>query len=510
MRADVAARMQATHPADSSLGRASEALAERDFRVEVNAGGPLTSATLAAADVLVIAHPSEPQWESTVGEGSPVLTEAEIEALAAWVEGGGGLIVLGETEQAKYGNNLNELLARFGVEIENCTVQDYEHHREAPTWIYADLVDAEVAGADPLARVREACFYRAGTLALANGARAIARTSATAAPPEAPLAAVVEHGAGRVVVLSDSDLFGDDCIGALDHEALWVNLAYWAAAPSFGRPAERPASEAAADPAWISLRDAVEELRAHQEADGSVAAEGRDDARLRELTAGDRRRCEGARAAVPAPGRLHRGAGSGPGGLGRRRLRQARLHPLGRGLPAGARAPRRHRAPRRLPDVQAERTARDLLRGVDRPRSVARVGGGARAGVRQRQVRAGGARRLHDRLRLRVRGALPRDLRDRGASAEPLRRDLLRPRGRALPADLRLRGRDPAAEPPARRRVPAGLGGPLPGRVHRLGPDPRPHPHARRSSLRPLHDPPAEPVLDVLARGAPLRPDRVR
>ncbi len=283
IRPEVTARMQASHPADASLQRAAEALAERDFRVGVNAGEPLSVATLESTDVLVIAHPSDPQWESTVGEGSPQLSEGEIEALASWVEAGGGLIVLGETEQAKYGNNLNELLARFGAEIENTTVQDYEHHREAPTWIYADLVEADVAGADPLTRVDELCFYRAGTLALSNGGRVIARTSADAAPPKAPLAAVIEHGAGRVVVLSDSDLFGDDCIGALDHEALWVNLAYWAAAPSFGRPEESVPSEAAADPAWLRLRDAVEELRVLQEKDGSIPEEGRDEARLREL-----------------------------------------------------------------------------------------------------------------------------------------------------------------------------------------------------------------------------------
>ena len=44
--------------------------------------------------------------------------------------GGGGLIVLGETEQDKYGNNLNELLERFGLHLENDTVQDYEHYAE--------------------------------------------------------------------------------------------------------------------------------------------------------------------------------------------------------------------------------------------------------------------------------------------------------------------------------------------------------------------------------------------
>ena len=50
--------------------------------------------------------------------------------------------------------------------------------------------------------------------------------------------------------------------------------------------------------------------------------------------------------------------------------------------------------------------------------------------------------------------------------------------------------------------VPAGL--------HPVGPDPRPRAQPRRSAVRPVHDPPARAVLDVLARGAPLRPDRVR
>jgi hypothetical protein len=283
IRPDVAERMQAAHPADASLQRAAEVLERRDFTVAVNGEGPLDMARLGSTDVLVIAHPSEPEWEATVGEGSPRLSDEELEAVASWVEAGGGLIVLGETEQAKYGNNLNELLGRFGVEIENCTVQDYEHHREAPSWVLAELVERSDSGPDVLTRVQEACFYRAGTLALANGAVPFARTHDTAAPPRAPLAALVEHGAGRVVVLADSDLFGDDCIGALDHEALWVNLAYWAAEPSFGRAEAPVESPAAADPAWARLRDAVEELRASEEADGSIELEGKDEARLREL-----------------------------------------------------------------------------------------------------------------------------------------------------------------------------------------------------------------------------------
>ncbi len=42
----------------------------RDFAVAAHIGGPLTAA-LDDADVLVIAHPSEPEWERTVPGGSP-------------------------------------------------------------------------------------------------------------------------------------------------------------------------------------------------------------------------------------------------------------------------------------------------------------------------------------------------------------------------------------------------------------------------------------------------------
>ena len=92
--------------------------------------------------MLVIAHPSDPKWEATVDGGSPLLEAAEIDAIDAFVRDGGGLIVLGETEQDKYGSNLNDLLARFDLRIESATVQDYEHHHgDAPSWILASLGD---------------------------------------------------------------------------------------------------------------------------------------------------------------------------------------------------------------------------------------------------------------------------------------------------------------------------------------------------------------------------------
>ena len=72
--------------------------------------------------------------------GSPRLGDEEIDAIDAFVEAGGGLIVLAETEQEKYGNNVAELVGRFGIGIENATVQDYEHHHgDAPSWVLAAL-----------------------------------------------------------------------------------------------------------------------------------------------------------------------------------------------------------------------------------------------------------------------------------------------------------------------------------------------------------------------------------
>ena len=133
--------MQPSHPEDSSYAVAAEALASRDFEVLPNAERPLTRDTLAGADVLVIAHPSDPKWEATTSVRTPRLSDAELDAIEEFVRGGGGLIALGETEQEKYGNNLNDLLARFGIEIENCTVQDYEHHRSAPSWVLAELAE---------------------------------------------------------------------------------------------------------------------------------------------------------------------------------------------------------------------------------------------------------------------------------------------------------------------------------------------------------------------------------
>jgi hypothetical protein len=288
IRRELAIKMQPSHPEDSSYAVAAETLASRDFEVLPNTEHPLNRETLAAADVLVIAHPSDRRWEATTNARAPRLSDRELDAIEEFVRGGGGLIALAETEQAKYGNNLNDLLSRFGIQVANCTVQDYEHHLSAPSWVLAELEngsDGELAKVDLLARVHQACFYRSGTLALHNGGRVIARSSPTASPPQAPLAAITQHGAGRVVVLADSDLFGDDCIGDLDNESLWLNLVYWAAQPAFAGVQTVIDSPARNDAGWAELKAAVEELRLTQEPGGSVDLAAHDAGHLAGLVA---------------------------------------------------------------------------------------------------------------------------------------------------------------------------------------------------------------------------------
>ena len=279
VRPDVVQRMNPGHPADAGYLRAAETLRVRGVAVAANVDQPLNAATLAKVDVLILAHPADQTWERTTGQGSPRLDPDECNAIEAFVLAGGGLVILGECEQDKYGNNLNELLARFGLRIEHGTVQDCASNlRDVAAWVRADLRGVGVAaGEDVLAEVADVVAYRSGWLAVSGAATTVlARTSATADPPGAPLAAAVAAGAGRVIAFADSDLFGDDSIHEMDHAKLWHNIVVWAAG---GRPSAAPAVDTrgphatAAQPAWLELKAAVSELRVMQAKDGSLDAD---------------------------------------------------------------------------------------------------------------------------------------------------------------------------------------------------------------------------------------------
>jgi uncharacterized membrane protein len=279
---EVARAMQPDAPFDSSYHKAALELSQRDFIVERNADGPLTADALNNADVLVIAHPSDRKWEHTTSTNSPSLSSAEIDAIRDFVRDGGGLVVVGETEQDKYGNNLNELIAAFGIHIENATVFDYTDNVNVPSYILANG-DAN----DPLlVQARKICFYRAGVLSTNDGARIVLHTSEHAQPPNDGLMAIATYGMGRVVVLTDSDWLGDEFICEFDHQQLWRNIIYWVAAPAFARPHPQPLPDSGRGEAdWLALKTATNQLRQLQSPDGSIdfdalKAAGNDSARV--------------------------------------------------------------------------------------------------------------------------------------------------------------------------------------------------------------------------------------
>jgi len=275
-RPEVAAVMNPVNPADASYAGAASAAARSGLDVAVHAEGPIDDAALAGVDVLVLPHAADDTWEHTTGVGSPRLTADELDAIERFVLGGGGLVILAETEQPKYGNNFADLALRFGIAIDNATVQDPARaFKDVPTWVLADLVQGPRH--DLVAGVAEACFYRAGTLhgAAAGdvlGLETVARTSASADPARAGLVMTSTLTSGRVVVTSDSDLFGDDSLTDLDHRQLWLNLVTWAAGSRAAARQEATAGDrwTSADPAWTALVEAVEAVRPMQAKDGSI------------------------------------------------------------------------------------------------------------------------------------------------------------------------------------------------------------------------------------------------
>ena len=265
--------MQPADPANASYQAAADALAARDFFIARNVDAPLDRTRLANADVLALLHPCDAKWERTTSRNSPALSPEEIAAVQDFVKAGGGLMVIAENEHDKYGDNLNTLLEPMGLRIENGVAFDRSACvNENPEWVLGQPAPGSALGH----RAGRACFYRAGWVSASEPASVAWRTSSQASPAGAGLIATAEFGAGRVVVVTDSNLFGDERFACFDHEQLWLNLLYWCAAPAFAKTAVGEArSSAAASPHWTALKAAINQLRTLQSPDGSIAPEQR-------------------------------------------------------------------------------------------------------------------------------------------------------------------------------------------------------------------------------------------
>ena len=284
-RPEVAEQINPANPSDAGYVKAATALVTDGFDVDVHQTGSITNA-LSASKVFVSLHASNDEFEATTGVGNPSYQPEEIDALVAWVEAGGGLVLFAETEQLKYGNSAAAIAERFGIKVLNVTAQDaHSNYKDVATWVLGDLMPS--TRHNLVAGVGQACFYRAGALevseSVADRTFVVAATSGSASPANAPLLVVQTHGRGRVVICADSDIFGDDSIGDLDHLTLWRNLVTWVAATADGSGDGQAAAWTATDANWLSLVEAVEGMRELQLKDGSIDPELGDEAKVSAL-----------------------------------------------------------------------------------------------------------------------------------------------------------------------------------------------------------------------------------
>ncbi len=268
-----AARMNPANPADASYAIFKELAEEAGFEVQAHTTGVISESSLQGFDVLVLPHAATAEWEHTIGFGSPLLEPSEIAAIHQFVANGGGLLVLGENEQAKYGNNFNELIKNFGIKLTNETVQDpSQNFNEVASWPKPEFPTLLLS--DFRFMVHEVVLYRSGTLELAPdfSGEVFLRTSDSALPAQAAVAAVARFGAGQLVVFADSDIFGDDSINDLDNSRLLLNVLGFLALGA--KPGTRDVAsvklQLAQNPAWQKLQETIEKMRPMQNKDGAI------------------------------------------------------------------------------------------------------------------------------------------------------------------------------------------------------------------------------------------------
>ena len=270
---ELAAEMNPANPADASYANFKELAESAGFDVLSHTSGTISESTLQAVDVLVLPHAASPEWEHTVGYGSPLLEKSEITAIQAFVAAGGGLLVLGENEQAKYGNNFNELIADYGIKLTNETVQDpARNFKDVASWPKPEFPTLLLS--DFRFMVHEVVLYRTGTLDLGTdfAGEVFLRTSESALPAQAAVAAATRAAEGQVVVIADSDIFGDDSINDLDNSKLLMNiLGFLALGAKQGTRDVASARKLLTDnPGWTALQAAIESMRPMQNKDGAI------------------------------------------------------------------------------------------------------------------------------------------------------------------------------------------------------------------------------------------------
>jgi hypothetical protein len=194
---------------------------------------PLTAESLADVKLLLIANPSD----KAVGNHPPPphVSPSDVKTLTGFVEHGGGLILMGNQENHNLEvEDVNKLLARFGLQFTN---------------LYTDAKQLILPKQTPVIGGLRWAYYTGNQILLESRhparPRALVVNDLAQKPIQGPrdqpgvLLAMAEPGAGRVVVVTDSGWITDDALSgkgiggvaitAQDNWEIFRRLTQWTA-----------------------------------------------------------------------------------------------------------------------------------------------------------------------------------------------------------------------------------------------------------------------------------------
>lgn len=204
----------------------AERLRQRGYEVTANRAFSLTLPLLSQYDVCVLALPTQP------------LAPSEITALKEFVHNGGGLLLLADA--FGWGRGLNPLSQEFGITINSDVLADWDDSRpirpfhffihtwprQGPLTAFVDLVMYDWGSS--LTLQGPAWAFGTGDQDTWRDNGNGQRDSGEAADSPPGMAAA-EYGAGRVVVIGDSNLFMNMYSREFDNAQLSVNVVDWLA-----------------------------------------------------------------------------------------------------------------------------------------------------------------------------------------------------------------------------------------------------------------------------------------
>ena len=178
---------------ESTYSELGQVLRDNDFDVEAYTEFMILAKNLKDVDVLVFGCPN-----------SSKVRPAEIDVLQKYVQEGGSLLLLSLSGGDRgLMNNMSKISGEFGITFENTAVKDERSNAGLPTMPIITDVVAHPATED----VADLLIPSACSLKISGKAQALATTSATAEPGQAPIVAIAEIGKGRVMCIGSYEVF---------------------------------------------------------------------------------------------------------------------------------------------------------------------------------------------------------------------------------------------------------------------------------------------------------------